>query len=126
MDDLSLVPDSIMPSSFGRERLESELLLFHFTIKLMNRFIANLRGHVAAVYRVAWSADSRMLVSASKDTTLKVSRSFFSLAITDKQLWDLKTFKIRIDLPGHTDEVYCVDFIADKVVSGGRDKTVKM
>lgn len=45
---------------------------------------------------------------------------------TDKQLWDLKTFKIRIDLPGHTDEVYCVDFVADKVVSGGRDKTVKM
>lgn len=47
------------------------------TIKLMNRFIANLRGHVAAVYRVAWSADSRMLVSASKDTTLKVSPSFY-------------------------------------------------
>jgi hypothetical protein len=45
---------------------------------------------------------------------------------TDHQLWDLKTFKIRIDLPGHTDEVYCVDFVADKVVSGGRDKTVKM
>ena len=44
----------------------------------------------------------------------------------DGQLWDLKTYKIRIDLPGHTDEVYCVDFVADKVVSGGRDKTVKM
>ena len=42
------------------------------------------------------------------------------------QLWDLKTGKIRLDLPGHTDEVYCVDFVADKVVSGGRDKTVKM
>jgi ribosome assembly protein 4 len=42
------------------------------------------------------------------------------------QLWDLKTFKIRIDLPGHEDEVYCVDFVADKIVSGGRDKTVKM
>ncbi|WVQ84559.1 hypothetical protein IAT38_006713 [Cryptococcus sp. DSM 104549] len=76
------------------------------------KFIASLRGHVAAVYRLAWSADSRMLVSASKDTTLK--------------LWNLKTFKIRIDLPGHSDEVYCVDFIADKVVSGGRDKTVKI
>jgi len=25
------------------------------------------------------------------------------------QLWDLKTNKIRVDLPGHTDEVYCVD-----------------
>lgn len=73
-----------------------------------------------------------MLVSASKDTTLKVSPdeplsicTIGSLAEQD-QLWDLKTYKIRIDLPGHTDEVYCVDFVADKVVSGGRDKTVKM
>jgi len=42
------------------------------------------------------------------------------------QIWDLKTYKIKSDLPGHTDEVYCVDFVADKVVSGGRDRTVKM
>lgn len=53
-----------------------------------------------------------MLVSASKDSTLK--------------LWDLKTHKIRVDLPGHTDEVYCVDFVADKIASGGRDKKVKI
>lgn len=37
------------------------------------KFVATLRGHVAAVYRLAWSADSRLLVSASKDSTLKVS-----------------------------------------------------
>ena len=36
------------------------------------------------------------------------------------------TYKIRSDLPGHIDEVYCVDFVADKVVSGGRNRTVKM
>lgn len=78
----------------------------------MGKFVATLRGHVGAVYRLAWSADSRMLVSASKDSTLKI--------------WDLKTYKLKTDLPGHTDEVYCVDFVADKVVSGGRDKTVKM
>ncbi|CAA7265291.1 unnamed protein product [Cyclocybe aegerita] len=76
------------------------------------KFIATLRGHVGAVYRLAWSADSRMLISASKDSTLKI--------------WDLKTYKIKIDLPGHTDEVYCVDFVADKVVSGGRDRHVKI
>lgn len=77
------------------------------------KFIATLRGHVASVYRLAWSSDSRLLVSASKDSTLK--------------LWDpIKTFKIRKDLPGHTDEVYCVDFVADKVASGGRDKNVKI
>ena len=42
------------------------------------------------------------------------------------QIWDLKTYKLKTDLPGHTDEVYCVDFVADKLVSGGRDRTVKM
>jgi WD40 repeat protein len=31
-----------------------------------------LRGHVAPVYRLSWSCDSRLLVSASKDSTLKV------------------------------------------------------
>jgi ribosome assembly protein 4 len=78
----------------------------------MGKFVATLRGHVGAVYRLAWSADSRMVVSASKDSTLKI--------------WDLRSYKLKTDLPGHTDEVYCVDFVADKVVSGGRDKTVKI
>lgn len=76
------------------------------------KFIANLRGHVASVYRVAWSSDSRMLASASKDSTIK--------------LWNLQTFKIKVDLPGHEDEVYCVDFLADKLASGGRDRTLKI
>ncbi|KZP11144.1 WD40 repeat-like protein [Athelia psychrophila] len=75
-------------------------------------FVATLRGHVGAVYRLCWSADSRMVVSASKDGTVKI--------------WDLKTYKIKTDLPGHTDEVYCVDFVADKIVSAGRDRTVKI
>lgn len=47
-------------------------------------------------------------------------------SVSRLQIWDLKTNKIKTDLPGHTDEVYCVDWVADKVVSGGRDKTVKM
>lgn len=51
----------------------------------------SLRGHVGSVYQVAWSADSRLLVSGSSDSTLKV--------------WDVKTGKLSIDLPGHADEV---------------------
>ncbi|KAF9643830.1 WD40 repeat-like protein [Thelephora ganbajun] len=78
----------------------------------VGKFVAPLRGHVAAVYRLAWSAGSRLLASVSKDSTLKVR--------------DLKTYKLKTDLPGHTDEVYCVDFVADKVASGGRDRTLKI
>ena len=50
-----------------------------------------LRGHVAPVYQICWSSDSRMLISASKDSTLKI--------------WNIKTKKIKFDLPGHLDEV---------------------
>lgn len=46
------------------------LVCFH--LGTMGKFIATLRGHVAPVYRLAWSADSRMVVSASKDHTVKV------------------------------------------------------
>lgn len=76
------------------------------------QFVATLRGHVSSVYRLSWSCDSRLLVSASKDSTLKI--------------WNLKNFKIKVDLPGHGDEVYCVDFVGDKVASGGRDRVVKI
>lgn len=46
------------------------------------------------MYQIAWSADSRLLVSGSSDSTLKV--------------WDAKTRKLAIDLPGHADEVSCL------------------
>jgi len=78
------------------------------------RFITSLRGHVGAVYQVAWSADSRMLVSGSKDSTMKV--------------WDMRTKKLKFDLPGHADEVYTVDWSpdGDRVASGGKDKILKL
>ena len=56
-----------------------------------------LRGHVAPVYQICWSSDSRMLISASKDSTLKI--------------WDIKTKKIKFDLPGHLDEVEIIYII---------------
>lgn len=62
-----------------------------YNSKLLLRFLTSLRGHVAAVYQIAWSADSRLLVSGSSDSTLKV--------------WDTKTQKLAVDLPGHADEV---------------------
>lgn len=56
------------------------------------RFIVSLIGHVEAVYQICWSADSRLLVSCSRDSTLKV--------------WDIHNKKLKFDLPGHADEVF--------------------
>ena len=73
-----------------------------------------MRGHVGSVYQCCWSSDSRLLVSSSKDTTLKV--------------WDIKNRKLKVDLPGHDDEVYAVDWSTDgqQVASGGKDKKVRI
>ena len=90
---------------------------------------------MGAVYQVAWSSDSRLLVSASKDSIVKV--------------WDAKTRKLAMDLPGHADEVlfppiklssecmhgwfdsaqvFAVDWAADgsKVATGGKDCALKL
>lgn len=61
-----------------------------------------------------FSADSRLLVSGSKDTTLKV--------------WEVASGKLRENLPGHADEVFAVDWSPDgeRVGSGGKDKMVRI
>lgn len=81
---------------------------------LYNRFLMNLRGHVGPVFRMAWAGDSRMLISASEDSTMK--------------LWDVKTGKMVEELPGHAGSVYAVDWspTGTLVASGGADKTLKL
>jgi ribosome assembly protein 4 len=61
-----------------------------------------------------FSADSRLLASCSKDTTLKV--------------WDMRTGKLKEDLPGHKDQVFALDWSPDggRVGSGGADKQVRI
>lgn len=54
---------------------------FDKSIKVWNgisgAFAATLLGHVGPVYQAAWSSDSRLLVSASKDSTLKVRKLIY-------------------------------------------------
>ncbi len=61
------------------------------------------------------SSDSRMLMSASKDSTIK--------------LWEVKDFKnAKATLPGHADEVYALDWspLGQQVASGSKDRTIKV
>jgi len=76
--------------------------------------MGTLRGHVGAVYRVTWGPDSRMLISASEDSTLK--------------LWSLKTYKMIKELPGHRGSVFAADWAPNgaTVASGGADKLLKL
>jgi ribosome assembly protein 4 len=85
-----------------------------FSTNHLFSYLATLRGHVASVYQVCWSADSRILVSGSKDSTMKA--------------WNARTGKLIHDLPGHADEVYSVDWSpdGDRVASGGKDRMLKM
>ena len=147
-------------------------------------FVATLRGHVGPVYQVAWSADSRLFVSGSKDSTLKArmprpdtllaglfglsgmrvwrvgkqrpevtcmsvaacrlfgkSTSYRVQAGTGMgtrtlkvgfawgaQVWEVASRKLKLDLPGHADDVFTVDWSPDgaSVASGGRDQVLRI
>ena len=78
-------------------------------------FLATLSSHVGAVFQVVWSCDSRYLVTASKDSTVK--------------LWKASNWsKLHHNLPGHQDEVYALDWSpsASSVCSGSKDRTIKI
>lgn len=78
------------------------------------KFLALFKGHVAPIYQVAWSSDSRLFASASKDSTLKV--------------WSISRRKCLHTLAGHRDQVFALDWSPDgeRLVSGSKDKTLKI
>ncbi|KAG8034303.1 hypothetical protein G9C98_007379 [Cotesia typhae] len=63
---------------------------------------------------VAWSSDSRLLVSASDDKTLKI--------------WELSSAKCLKTLKGHSNYVFCCNFNpqSNLIVSGSFDESVRI
>ena len=80
MDDGRLAQDGTEASVYGKVGLASEsasINILAVCLIFVFRYVSTLRGHIAPVYRLTWSADSRLLVSASKDSTVKVQEDIF-------------------------------------------------
>ena len=73
-----------------------------------------LRGHDAAVMRMAWSPDGRWLASPSEDKTIRI--------------WDVATGETARVLTGHEGTVYSVAWSPDgrRLASASSDKTVRL
>lgn len=78
------------------------------------KFEKTISGHKLGISDVAWSSDSRLLVSASDDKTLK--------------LWELSTGKCLKTLKGHSNYVFCCNFNpqSNLIVSGSFDESVRI
>lgn len=78
------------------------------------KFEKTISGHKLGISDVAWSSDSRLLVSGSDDKTLKV--------------WELSTGKSLKTLKGHSNYVFCCNFNpqSNLIVSGSFDESVRI
>ena len=77
-----------------------------------DQFVAHLRGHSMTINAIQFTSGGRQLLSASKDTTIK--------------LWDLETCVCLDILSKHTDSVNALRAESGWVVSGSSDKTVRI
>lgn len=84
---------------------------------------SNYNYAAGAVYQVCWSADSRYVASASKDSTIKL----WPARIVSAQGAAAKPVAVET-LSGHADEVYALDWSpnGEQLASGSKDRLVKM
>lgn len=78
------------------------------------KFEKTIAGHKLGISDVAWSSDSRLLVTASDDKTLKI--------------WELSSGKCLKTLKGHSNYVFCCNFNpqSNLIVSGSFDESVRI
>ncbi|XP_035997984.1 F-box/WD repeat-containing protein 10 isoform X3 [Fundulus heteroclitus] len=74
--------------------------------------VAVMKGHVGPVRAVLLCPDRDLLITAGCDATIRC--------------WNMKTDRCDLVLNGHSGAVNCLDVHTDRLVSGGKDCTVKV
>ena len=112
-------PDSTLPSEAGKDFIkihDFSRLWIEWVNKPQERdpCITTFTGHSLEVEGCTFSPDGAKVVSASRDTTLK--------------LWEAETGAVIRTFTGHSETVYGCAFSPDgtKVVSASSDKTLKL
>ena len=92
------------------------------------KFLASCRGHIGPVYRLAWAPDSRMLVTATQDSTIKLWNPKVMIFMTLLRDNDLQNGAMIMDLPGHGGSVFAIDWAprGSLVACGGADRMLKL
>jgi WD40 repeat protein/serine/threonine protein kinase len=107
--------DELLDEMWPRDG-EEDLRRFewHYLRRLRHGSFLTLRGHTAAVIRVAWSPDGTRLTSAAEDQTAKV--------------WDAATGQELLTLSRHTGPLTNVAWSPDgkHLASAARDRTVRV
>jgi eukaryotic-like serine/threonine-protein kinase len=119
VDAVDFSPDGKMAASGGEfgedesdvENRTGEIMIWDAeTLKLKRSF----PGHTLSVSSVAFSPDSKLLVSGSWDRTVKV--------------WEIETKSLKYAIEDHKGAVYAVAISIDgqRLASGSEDQTVKL
>jgi WD40 repeat protein len=109
--NLAMVGEQVRVNQQVLIGLEQEWLIRN---PLTTNLLKTLRGHKKTVYSIDFSPDRKILVSGSRDNTIK--------------LWDVKTGQEINTLTGHGNSVFSVAINpqGDILASGSKDRTIKL